>query len=372
MSKKKIAILHFYPIEYYPPVLNLLNYLSTSNAINDLEISVFTCSNDKGRKPYSNDTISIYRFELAEKGDSNLIKSYKYVKLIFRSMAKIIKLDIETIIYFESISSLPATIYKRFFNQNCRIFIHYHEYAPKSWYEKYMKFVKYSHFFESHYLYRKASWISQTNSDRLKLFQKDHSNIDTRKMHVMPNFPPMVWRNYLKPLEEKRKNKIVYVGSLAFESTYIREFCEWIKSQEYYTLDIYSYNFHPEVENHLKNIHDDKIRFFPGGIEYDLLPIVLNKYDIGIILYKGYSENVIYCAPNKLFEYLACDLNVFFSKELLGCYQFVNSGSYPEVNPIDFLNLEPGYSFRMKTKGNYKPQHYWCEDVYNELLIEIS
>ncbi|MCG2462607.1 hypothetical protein K8352_17730 [Flavobacteriaceae bacterium F89] len=235
-----------------------------------------------------------------------------------------------------------------------------------------MKFVKYSHYFETRFIYAKATWISQTNEDRLTLFQKDYPNIDRGKMHIMPNYPPKAWRNHLKPWHERKKNSMVYVGSLAFESTYIREFCDWIKSQEYYTLDIYSYNFHLEVENYLNNIHDDKIRFFPRGIEYDLLPTILNQYSIGVILHKAFNENYKYNATNKLFEYLACDLNVWFSKELLGCFKYINSGSYPIVKPFDFLNLERINPYGLETAKNYKPRHYWCEDVYNKLLVEIE
>ncbi len=370
--KKKIAILHFYPIEYYPPVLNLLNYFSDSNALNDLEISVFTCANDKGREPYCNNFIRIYRYELANKEDNSLVKAYKYLRLILGSLGKVVALGIETIVYFETISSLPVSIYKIFFRRNCNVFIHYHEYASKSWYDKYMKLVKYSHYLETRFLYNEAVWISQTNDDRKSLFQKDYPNIDRSKMHIMPNFPPIVWLNYLKPLEERKKNRIVYVGSLAFESSYIREFCEWIKSQELYSFDIYSYNIHKDVAYYLNNLKNERICYYEKGIEYDLLPTILNQYSIGVILHKAFNENYKYNATNKLFEYLACDLNVWFSKELLGCYSYVNTGSIPEVKPIDFLNLKRDKSYRMEQVGNYEPQQNWCEDVYNELLNEIK
>ena len=47
---------------------------------------------------------------------------------------------------------------------------------------------------------------------------------------------------------------------------------------------------------------------FKGHINYDNLPTTLNKYQVGVILYKGHIPNYVYNAPNKLFEYLAAFL----------------------------------------------------------------
>lgn len=52
-------------------------------------------------------------------------------------------------------------------------------------------------------------------------------------------------------------------------------------------------------------------------IDYYELPKELIKYDIGLVLYKGHIPNYIYNVPNKVYEYLACGLQVWYSKDLL-------------------------------------------------------
>lgn len=48
-----------------------------------------------------------------------------------------------------------------------------------------------------------------------------------------------------------------------------------------------------------------------SGINYSDLPGVIRAYDVGVILYNGHIANYVFNAPNKLFEYLACGLDVW-------------------------------------------------------------
>ena len=54
--RKKVAIIHFYPIEYFPPITNLLNHISNYD---DIKVDVYTCHNTKNRIPFRNDKLNI-------------------------------------------------------------------------------------------------------------------------------------------------------------------------------------------------------------------------------------------------------------------------------------------------------------------------
>ena len=51
---------------------------------------------------------------------------------------------------------------------------------------------------------------------------------------------------------------------------------------------------------------------FRGAISQSDFPLIISQYQIGLVLYKGHIPNYIYNAPNKLFEYLACGLDVWY------------------------------------------------------------
>jgi hypothetical protein len=49
----------------------------------------------------------------------------------------------------------------------------------------------------------------------------------------------------------------------------------------------------------------------------------LINYDIGVTIYNGHIPNYIYNVPNKILEYLACGLNVWYSSELISTQKFI-------------------------------------------------
>src|SRR5690606_13517669 len=144
-----------------------------------------------------------------------------------------------------------------------------------------------------------------------RLFLKDHPQVDANKIKELPNYPPASWAKG-KPFNNKKKSEvtqIVYVGALSLETTYIKEFCEWICEKEgEMRLDVFSYNMTNNARAYLKGINSNCIRFFEEGVEYSDLPVLLTNYDVGVILYKPLIDNFKYNAPNKLFEYMACGL----------------------------------------------------------------
>jgi hypothetical protein len=65
---KKVAVVHFLPLEYYPPVTNFLDVLAQRT---DFIISVFSCHNIKRRIPYKHSGVRIKRVPLPEHQRSN-------------------------------------------------------------------------------------------------------------------------------------------------------------------------------------------------------------------------------------------------------------------------------------------------------------
>jgi hypothetical protein len=372
MPKKKITVVHFYPLEYFPPVTNLLDYFTLKSS--DISITAYSTYNDKNRKEYKNKKMKLRRYALPKIKDHKLIRGLKYVSFYFGSLFHLILEKPDSIIYYESISSWPVYIYVKYFNKKCKIFIHYHEYASPAWYSKYMKLVRYFHRLERKYLYSKATWISQTNEVRLKMFNKDNEKINDNKLMVLPNYPPKKWISANNFKQQSQKTRIVYIGSLSFEGSYILEFCNWVNNQEDIIFDIYSYNLHDDVRSFIQQLKSDNINLYTEGVDYQDIPQLLSKYDIGVILHKAYNSNYKYNATNKLFEYLICNLDVWFSEELMGCQDYATKNTWPIVSSINFDTLE-----KVKFTSNndrshlvYEPKHFFCEDAYNKLLKSIK
>jgi len=368
MSKKSLAIIHFYPLEFFPPVTNLLNFFSSG--LTKFNVYVFTTHNNKKRKIFQHKSVKIRRYLFPLPEENAIIRGLKYSCFFIGSLFQLILKKPDTIIYYETISSWPVYVYSKYINKKCNIFIHFHEYASQEWYLKYMKLVRYFHKLELDYLYDKAIWISQTNKSRLKIFSQDNFTINANKLKVLPNYPPKSWS--INKNQEKKSDKIrlVYIGSLSFEGTFISEFCNWVSTQNNFIFDVYSYNIHDEVRSFLNQFDDGKINFYEDGVDYQEIPNLLKKYDVGIILHKAFNENYKYNATNKLFEYLICDLDVWFPNEMLGCQEFSSINTWPVVTGMDFKNLAKiKLSIYTDRKDfSYEPKHFFYEEVFIELI----
>lgn len=384
-----LAIIHYMPLEYYPPVTNLLDTIAREYFQQFRALYVFSCHNVKCRKeyqipqnkaqatpqlPHSN---KIKRSPFPKETDNGLIRLFKYLHFNLFSLLGLIIHRPSSLLYFESYSAWPAYIYSRYFNRKCRIFIHNHEYADKGWYNTTMHQVRYFHRLEKKWLYPRAVWNSQTNSDRLEFFHNDHPALKPEILKVMPNYPPSSWKkNMAIPItSEEHPIKIIYVGSLSFHSTYLKEFCDWvIKQNGEVQFDVYAYNLYNDVKEYLNQIKSPYVNYFAKGMEYKELPQLLSQYHIGLILYKAHNENYTFNAPNKLFEYLACDLSVWYHYTLQGPQTYNTKDTFPKVIPVDFENL---HQFDWKAaidKKNltHQPSVYFCEEVYEELIKELG
>ena len=375
---KQIALIHFLPLEYYPPVTNMINYLS-EKLNSERNLSVFSTQNTKNRTVYYNKSVKIYRTASSENTDYRFVRLWKYFVFQISVFFKLIIIRPENILYYESLSSFSVFLYKRFINHSVKIYIHYHEYvSPDEYANKSMATERFFHKPEQKYLYKNSVWISHTNKDRLKMFLNDYPNIDKNILKEMPNYPPKLWTKVLirKPFNIKKNPlKCVYIGALSFEETYIKEFTEWVLHQTgNITFDIFTYNLYPETNEYLQNIQSPYIKFNCSGVEYSNLPLILSQYHVGIILYKANTKNYEFNAPNKLFEYLTCGLDVWFPDVMKGILPYVQIKNPQKIVPLDFNSIN---KFDWKnsitlTNFNRNDSFYICEKIYKRIIKGLN
>jgi hypothetical protein len=351
--RPQLVIIHFQPIEFYPPVQNFISVLLNSGI--QKEVLIISTTQAKLNDFNLNaDSIKILRKNVHS--SSRVIRFFKYLNFYIWTLSKLICLRPRKVLYFETISAFPAIVYKLLW-RNIHLLVHYHEYSTLVEFQIGMQLVKWNHLLEVKN-YSRFAWISHTNIKRIELFKKDNQNITKEICHVMPNYPLSNWTSNEKKITKRLKSenqpiRLVYIGALSIEDTYILEILQFvIDHSDKYDLEVFSFHFSDALNNLINNRKSQNIKF-SGPINYNDIPKVLKEKDVGLIFYKGNTPNYIHNAPNKLFEYLACGLDVWFPKEMQGCYEYA-SNKNPKVIMIDFLNIE-------KSTQDYLYSH---EDVH--------
>lgn len=374
----KLLIIHFQPVELYPPVMNLLNYIPERK---DVKVEVLVCSmKDEGRsttfKPVS-ESIRIIRTGTVYKKPTALYKLQRYVSYIQFYMSVLIQLIKHrpvVVLYFDTLSSFPAYVYKKYIRKESYVMVHYHEYSSTEEYDNGMKLNQWFHKLEKK-LYKDCFWVSQTNKDRMEKFIADHAGIQIPNTYILPNYPPEIWKSKQAHSDSgKELLKIIYVGALSMQNMYVKEFADWVIQQgNKVSWHILSTNITSEALSYITSLHAENIEF-KGGTDYDHLPEIISKYDVGVILYKGHIANYVYNAPNKLFEYYACGLDVWFPAVMKGSLPYSTTGSYPKIISLDFdfLYNEDVYALVDKTGLRYKPSEYYSENALAFLVDKIK
>jgi len=370
MKRKRVLIIHFRSPMDYPPVYNLARYLASK----DVEVELIA-----GKRKESSTKLREFGVQLTEvdieKGSS--LRNYlAYFIFYIKAFSKLVR-NVETpVIYIESISSPPVFLYYLLHPFSKRtLAIHYHEYFDKEEHKRQSFLERFGRTLEP-LLFRKSKWISHTNKDRLDRFHSEFPAIDDNKLQCMPNYPPMEWTERINQTFQKNKAivKLVYVGSVSLGALYLRELVEWLQEKGgRVTCDVYTKYMNGPVLELIKN--NDKVICYKGSLNYDDLPIVLPQYDVGLILYNGISStNFVYNAPNKLFEYMACGIDVWFSTDLKSSYAYETSGTYPKVVKVDFSNLQEFDYQRAIDKNGlyYQRSSYVMESVYQVFYNMVS
>ena len=328
-----IALIHFQPLEKYPPVMNCIRNLENEKVE---VVSIFTtCSQNN----WFSATFPIFR--LGNYTTSRWSRYWTYLYFNLTCLFYLCFYRPKKVLYYETYSAWPVYWYKKLF-PSIHVFIHFHEYVSDKEKKESSAYYKYLLVKETALL-KKAIWISHTNEDRMQLFQQDYPFLSKDQCYILPNYPPADWAIRAQKIRANRQvsavKRMVYVGAIGLNSTYIREISAWLKEQKgAFTLDIYSSNIDKDVLIFLHNLKSSYI-LIHKEILYFELPEQLATYGIGLVLYKGHIPNYVYNVPNKVYEYLACGLEVWYSEELYSTNTFKQKYDIQQLISINFTNL---------------------------------
>ena len=343
---KSIVILHFRPPKLYPPLLNFILFLDEKK----IPFKLITAEKYNSKRNLISRIFIIFSFFLR----GNL-------STLFQK---------RTVICFESISAI-GLFASNVLNRKQKVFFHYHEYFSIEEYKS-ESFLEYLGYKLEKSIIRRALWISHTNQDRLNMWACENPKIQTNTLKILPNYPPEIWlENNSKIFKNDSQIKIVHIGSLSIETMYLKEVLAKFGSNEKFTLDFYSHKFTKDVVDAIKAHKNCRIN---GAIEYQEIYRLKGLYDVGLVIYKGISLNVKYSAPNKIFEYLALDLDVWCSDKLISAVPYQRLDCYPKMLMLDYTNLDHfDVECAISKIGlSYTSSAYTCESVLGGLLKELS
>src|SRR5258706_7954864 len=183
--KRRLAIIHFNPIELYPPVLNWLNYVA---AYKDWQVDVYTSGMEGALFERSSPAVRIIR-NGRFRGRSAPVRYINYFIFYLVTTIRLVASRPDVVLYYETLSAFPAILYKRIGRRNAALFIHYHEYTSPEEYRDSMALNRWLHKLEKK-IYARAAWISHTNQDRMDRFLTDTGLRGLSSARLLPNFPP--------------------------------------------------------------------------------------------------------------------------------------------------------------------------------------
>ncbi len=373
-NKNNIFIIHFQPLELYPPAMNIIDFLG-KNLQEQLVIVTNKNSKFNNLNEYNCLSENVRILRATNQAQSAFERYVNYFLFYLRTLFYLIKYQPNKVFYFETLSSWPALIYKKIKKHKVQLMVHYHEYTELELYAKEMKLAGFMHGMESK-MYRNFSWISHTNPVRLQMFKDEHqlNSMNPNIFHVIPNYPSRSWIANSLNSKKTGVKKMVFVGSLGYDNMYLQEVINWIGDHnDEFSLDVYSYNIDDKAKEVLENNSHKNIRYY-GGCDYHSLPGILVQYDIGLDIYKPFALNHVHGVSNKVFEYLACGLDVWFSIDKNFTLKYARNNIYPKVVPINFKQLS---SFDYKSAisredSAYGPSNFFYEDIYPEILKHIN
>jgi hypothetical protein len=369
----KVAVVHWMPLEMYPPAMNLVRELAQKG----WSVTVHTTHNRHGLDDFFAEGVSIHRAPSAS-SMSAMTKAKALASFHVGTARRLVSDSPDAVIYFEPQSSFPVYLASSI-RKDIPLFIHHHEYhEPAEFERRGMRLARLFHGLEQKSLFGRARWISHTNEARRELFLADNGESLRARTRIVRNMPPAPWSSEpnrawhggnAKPL------RMVYVGSLSRSDTYIEACIEWVQSQDegLVTLDVYAYNTDAETAAYLESVAGGRIRFHSRGVSYDELPQLLRDFHTGLILYKARTLNYRHNASNKLFEYLACGLDVLYPPSMLGVKPYERMSESPRVIEVDFTNGWPALS--VLASRDSIPEalpHPTASDELSELCDELA
>ncbi len=342
LVSKKIIILHFREPRLYPPLLNFIEFLKE----NDLEFYLVTAKYQSSKNQFA-------KF---------------WGKLLFVLQGNFYATITQNpIVCFESISTIALFLANKL-NSKLKVYFHFHEYFSKQEYLRESRLEQFGWKLEKNIL-KNAKWISHTNQHRMDMWAIENNSIDSKKYRILPNYPSEKWVKLKQPtqIDQKGITKLVHIGALSEKSMYLENMLQFLGNKPQFSIAFYSHRFTPEISDLISKYNNCTMN---GSISYQDIPSLKGKYDVGLVLYNGSTLNFTYNAPNKIFEYLALDLDVWCSDKLITAYDHERLDCYPKMIMVDYENLEAFEVDKALDKNglDYVQSPYVCEPVYQNLL----
>ncbi|MBS1507557.1 MAG: hypothetical protein JSS79_13015 [Bacteroidetes bacterium] len=363
-----VALVHFSAVELYPPVRNLIRELEKNQSFDRLIVLTTAPQKNIERFYVADPRIKIFRLNEFDRRQGTIRRLWNYFVFNFTSLLLLIFYNPASVLYFETLSSFPVFLFKRFFKPRVKLLVHYHEYISPDEFRTGMVLLRWFHQYEK-WLYPRSVWVSHTNEFRMELFKQDIAPVQVPHSFILPNYPPASWLTIRKP-STTWPVKIVYIGAFSLKMMYTREFAQWVIDQAGTVIwHVYSSNFSKDANDYLKSLNTEFIDLKPG-VDYDKLPEILKGYEVGVILYSGAIPNHTLNVPNKLSEYLSCGLDVWFPSEIKGSLSYCNQDAYPKVMALDFKSANGWILQEMMNKDGLKQNliTFSCEEALMPLI----
>lgn len=369
----KIAFIHLLPLEIYPPATNAVEILSRQKG---WEVRVWSSVERKGKPSYQLAGVAVERPDYPGPQCGSLARLVGFVRWHVRVAWELARWRPAVIIAVEPHSALAVWIYYRLLGGGARLFIHHHEYyAPRDFLKPGNRTSRICHYFEKTDLFRRAEWVSQTHETRLQMLMRDCMAVTVAKGRLWPNHPPREWGRRAQAARKGQQSsamdlplRLVCVGSLSFEDTFIREVAEWVVGRPgQVSLHVCGHNVRPDVWQWLAGLAAPNIACQPAGCAYAELPELLVQFDVALVLYKGNTLNFVHNVPNKVVEALVCGLAVWYPPELAGMRFYQQRSPDLPLYEVDFRCLADGMPGTMFQR-RLLPVSYTAEHAIEPLL----
>ncbi len=369
----KVAFVHQLPLEIYPPAANALGMLATQDG---WEVRAWSSADPKGSPPWQAPGVVVNRPGFPGPRCGGVARLVGFARWHVRVARDLARWRPDAILSVEPHSALAVWIYYRLLGGKARLFIHHHEYyAPGDFLKVGNRSSRICHHFETTDLFGRAEWVSQTNTTRLRLQMGDCAAVSGAKGRLWPNYPPCEWVARARAAMVEREPgplRLVCVGSLSFEDTFIREVAEWVAARPgEVTLHVCGHNVRSDVWQWLESLAASNISCQPAGCAYAELPELLAGFEVGLVLYKGNTLNFIHNVPNKAVEALVCGLEVWYPPEMAGMRDFHLEFSDLPLREVNFRSMDRGVPAAM-ARAALDREIFTAERAMAPLLQHLS
>ena len=373
----RIAYIHQLPLEIYPPATNALAIFARQVG---WQVRAWSSANRKGLPPYAATGVVVMRPAYPGPLVGSGRRLAGFLRWHWGVASELASWRPDVVMSVEPHSALAVWLYYRFYGGSARLMIHHHEYyAPADFLKPGSRTSRWCHHFEMSYLFARAEWISQTNSARLTLMQADCAAVTAAKGRVWPNHPPAQWSARAKHgmVESAQPAgsplRLIYVGSLSFEDTFVRELIEWVAAHPgKVSLHVCGHNVRPDVWAWIESLDSGHVSTNPAGCAYDELPELMMRFDVALVLYKGNTLNFVHNVPNKAVEALVCGLEVWYPQEMTAMVGLHRQFPALRLREVDFRRLPADLARAAGSRAGIDPPALSSEAAIQPLLQVLN